>query len=67
MKLLITKKSRKPFPQPFENNGLTAIAIGLTINSFDPERREAYVLENGSFVNCDKCIIIEDLENESNR
>ena len=67
MKLLITKKSRKLFPPPFENDGLTAIAIGLTINSFYQEHREAYILENGSFVNCNKCIILEDLENESNR
>ena len=66
MKLLITKKSKKPFPPPFENDGLTAIAIGLTINSFDPEHRKVYALENYSFVNCDKRIIKEDLENESN-
>lgn len=46
---------------------LTTIAIWLIINCFDPEYREAYVLENGLFVNCDKCIILEDLENESKR
>ena len=67
MKLLITKKSKKPFPPPFDTNGLTAIAVGITINQYDPEHRQAYILENGAIVNCDKCIILEDLENESNR
>lgn len=37
------------------------------VNSFNPEHRKAYALENDSFVNCDKRIIKEDLENESNR
>ena len=46
---------------------LTTIAIWLIINCFDTEHIEAYVLENGSFANCDKCIILEDLENESKR
>ena len=63
MKLLIEKKSGKKFPLPFDGDGSTAIAVGLCENANDPKHRQAYVLENGQFVNCDKCHIIKDFEN----
>lgn len=66
MKLLISKKSGKPFPPPFEGDGKTAIVIGKMLNPLDPKKREAYILENNSFVNCEICNIIKDLEYESN-
>ena len=62
MKLLIEKKSGKKFPPPFDGEGYTAIAVGLCENGYDPKHRQAYVLENGQFINCDKCCIIKDLE-----
>lgn len=63
MRLLIKKKSGRTFPPPFEGLGKTAIAINTTINQFDPKKREAYELENGTYVNCDLCDIIKNLEN----
>ena len=63
MKLLIEKKSGKKFPPPFDGDGSTAIAVGLCANGRDPKHRQAYVLENGQFVNCDKCCIIKNFEN----
>ena len=63
MKLLIEKKSGKKFPLPFDGDGSTAIAVGLCENANDPKHRQAYVLKNGQFVNCDKCCIIKDFEN----
>ena len=63
MKLLIEKKSGKKFPPPFDGEGYTAIAVGLCENGHDPKHRQAYVLENGQFVNCDQCYIIKDFEN----
>lgn len=62
MKLLITKKSRKPFPPPFDGNGLTAIVVVIITNQYDPKHRQAYVLKNGAIVNCDKCKVLENLE-----
>ena len=63
MKLLIEKKSGKKFPPPFDGEGYTAIAVGLCENGYDPKHRQAYVLENGQFVNCDQCYIIKNFEN----
>ena len=63
MKLLIEKKSGKKFPPPFDGDGFIATAVGLYENGCDPKHRQAYVLENGQFVNCDKCHIIKDFEN----
>lgn len=62
MKLLIAKKSGKPFPPPFSNDGKTAIAIDTIVNPQDPKHRTAYKLENGSYVNCELCIILKDFE-----
>ena len=63
MKLLIEKKRGKKFPPPFDGEGFTAIAVGLCENGYDPKHRQTYVLENGQFINCDKCCIIKDFEN----
>lgn len=64
MKLLIEKKSGRKFPPPFDNDGKTAIAIGIMQNPLDPKNRCAYILENNTIVNCDICKIIKDLEDD---
>lgn len=53
----IRKFSGKPF-----NNGKKEIAVtGKTcINVQDPKKRQAYILDDGSLVNCAICEIIND-------
>lgn len=60
MSWLIKKKSGKPFPPPFNGDGKTAVAINIVTNTLDPKQREAYLLENGKWVNCCCCKIISE-------
>lgn len=68
MKLLIKKKSNKPF-SVVEGGSKKAIAIDIVDNPHYPKSNlegkeyKAYLLKHGSIVNISQCEIIEDLEN----
>lgn len=63
MKLLITKKSGKPFPPPFKGDGKTAIAIDIVPSRYNPtEGITAYLLENGKTVDTFRCEVLETIE-----
>lgn len=53
----IKKISGKPF---YNGNKIITVTGKTRINELDPKKREAYILDNNSVVNCILCEIINE-------